>query len=140
MRPPGTRYGDPVVTSVRTERNRNAGTKYAACIPGRMSVDKRMMALAVDAMVAQIAKHYIVTREYRFDPERRWRFDFMITKRKIAIEIEGGLWKMGRHNRPVGMIADMEKYNRAALLGWAVLRYTPEQFVSGQPLKDLGVV
>ena len=65
--------------------------------------------------------------EYRFDPERRWRFDFAWPALKMAVEIEGGVWIRGRHVRPVGYLADLEKYNRAVVLGWRVLRYAPHQ-------------
>ena len=65
-------------------------------------------------------------REYLFCDGRRWKFDYALPQYKIAIEVEGGLWIQGRHNRAPGMIADMEKYNEAAMLGWKVLRYTPE--------------
>jgi len=68
--------------------------------------------------------------EYRFCPERKWRFDYAFIEQKIAIECEGGVWSRGRHTRPSGFIKDMEKYNRAALLGWRVLRYTPAQMLT----------
>ena len=73
--------------------------------------------------------------EYRFDPERRWRFDFAWPSLRIAVEIEGGVWIRGRHVRPVGYLADLEKYNRAVVLGWRVLRYAPHQL--GQLERDL---
>lgn len=57
---------------------------------------------------------------------RKFRFDAANPEKKIAIEIEGGLWNYGRHNRPLGMEADMKKYNAAVLDGWKVLRYSPE--------------
>jgi len=66
-------------------------------------------------------------REYRFDPKRRWRFDFAWPSLRIAVEIEGGVWIRGRHVRPVGYLGDLEKYNRAVVLGWRVLRYAPHQ-------------
>lgn len=65
--------------------------------------------------------------EHRFHPVRRWRFDYALPEAKVAIEIDGGLWTYGRHNRAAGYIADMEKLNAAALLGWRVLRFTPAQ-------------
>lgn len=68
-----------------------------------------------------------IVSEYKFHPTRKWRFDFAIPAKKIAIEIEGGLWISGRHNRPVSMIKDFEKYNAAAKLGWRILKYTPSQ-------------
>ena len=71
--------------------------------------------------------HHTVTPEYRFYPPRRWRVDYAIIDLKIAVEIEGGAYSGGRHVRGKGYIADMEKYNRATLEGWRVLRYTPQQ-------------
>jgi len=62
-------------------------------------------------------------REYRFHDKRRWRFDFAWPEQKLAVEIEGGVWTNGRHTRGAGFIADSEKYNTAALLGWKVLRF-----------------
>jgi hypothetical protein len=38
------------------------------------------------------------------------------------MEIEGGIWLQGRHNRATGFIADMEKYNEATLSGWRIFR------------------
>ena len=67
--------------------------------------------------------------EYRFCPDRRWRFDYALLQQKIAIEVEGGVWISGRHSRGAGMIADMEKYNSATILGWRVLRYTPQELL-----------
>ena len=57
---------------------------------------------------------------------RKFRFDCANPSEKIAIEIEGGLWITGRHNHPLGMIQDMEKYNLAVLEGWKILRYTTD--------------
>ncbi len=75
--------------------------------------------------------------EYKFHPTRKWRFDFAIPLKMIAIEIEGGTFSNGRHSRPLGMQADMEKYNQAALSGWKVLRYTPQQWNAAIPYQDL---
>lgn len=69
--------------------------------------------------------------EYRFC-ERRWRFDWAWVPYKVALEIEGGIFLGGRHNRPIGYQKDMEKYNRATLEGWRVFRFTPAQFKSGE--------
>lgn len=64
-----------------------------------------------------------VVREYRFHPMRKWRFDFALPERMIAIECEGGIWSGGRHTRGSGAIGDMSKYNEAAKLGWFVFRF-----------------
>lgn len=64
-----------------------------------------------------------VVAEYCFHPTRRWRFDFAIPDKMIAIEIEGGSWSGGRHTRGAGYNKDMKKYNEAVKLGWRLLRY-----------------
>ena len=60
--------------------------------------------------------------EYRFDPKRKWRFDFADPVSKVAVEIEGGVYQNGRHNRGGGFIQDCEKYNTATAQGWRVFR------------------
>lgn len=68
--------------------------------------------------------------EYRFFMERRWRFDYAWPLEKIALEVEGGIWTRGRHVRGTGFLADSEKYNCATLLGWRVVRTTPDALLS----------
>ena len=38
-------------------------------------------------------------REYIFAPPRRWRFDFRWPGHMLAVEVEGGVYTNGRHNR-----------------------------------------
>ena len=71
-------------------------------------------------------------KEYRFAPPRRFRFDFSWPKKKIAVEIEGGVWTHGRHTRGSGFLSDMEKYNLAGASGWRVFRFTPDQLRKGE--------
>ena len=65
-------------------------------------------------------------REMRFHDTRRWRFDFAWPAQMVAVEIEGGVWKRGRHTRGKGFIDDCEKLNQAVLLGWRVFRFPPD--------------
>ena len=67
-----------------------------------------------------------LVREHRFHPTRKWRFDYALPELKIAIEVEGGVWQQGRHNRASGFLKDMEKYNPATSLRWTLLRITPK--------------
>jgi len=46
------------------------------------------------------------------------------------LEIEGGIWTGGRHNRSAGFLRDMEKYNTAASMGWRVLRVEPKNLLT----------
>lgn len=61
--------------------------------------------------------------EYYFDEKRNWRFDFAIPALKIAVEHEGGVHNnaMG-HTSSRGVKRDIEKYSRAQMLGWTVIR------------------
>jgi hypothetical protein len=69
--------------------------------------------------------------EWKFHGARKWRFDWAWVFEKIALEVEGGIWTQGRHTRGAGFLADMEKYNAAVLLGWRVLRTTPDKLADG---------
>ena len=66
-------------------------------------------------------------REFRFHDKRRWRADFAHLESRSLIEIEGGIWVNGRHNRAAGFNADLEKYLEASLAGWRVFRLGPDQ-------------
>lgn len=68
-----------------------------------------------------------VVKELQFHPVRKWRFDYAFSDLKVAIEIDGAVWTQGRHNRPAGYLADMEKLNTAASMGWLVLRFSTDE-------------
>ncbi len=70
--------------------------------------------------------------EHRFDSIRRWRFDYAWVDRKVAVEIEGGVWNHGAHVRGGHFLSDCEKYNSAARDGWKVFRFTPQQLKKGE--------
>lgn len=65
-----------------------------------------------------------LSREYKFHPSRKWRFDWAIPGLKIAVEFEGIISEKSRHTTIPGYSNDAIKYNEAAMLGWTVLRYT----------------
>ena len=72
--------------------------------------------------------------EYRFDSKRRWKFDMCWRYQKLAVEVEGGIWVNGRHNRGKGFLGDCEKYNAAALAGYRVIRICKEHIDNGQAI------
>lgn len=78
-----------------------------------------------------------VIREHKFHEVRKWRFDYAIPSEKLAIEVEGGVWDYGRHNRADGFLKDMEKYNAAAEDGWRLLRYTPTDLCKTKTINQI---
>jgi very-short-patch-repair endonuclease len=69
-------------------------------------------------------------KEFRFHPVRKWRADFAHIPSRTLIEIEGGIYVNGRHNRGAGFAADLEKYFEAALAGWRVIRLGPDELTA----------
>jgi very-short-patch-repair endonuclease len=69
-------------------------------------------------------------KEFRFHPTRRWRADFAHLPSRTLIEIEGGIYINGRHNRGAGFAADLEKYLEANLAGWRVVRLGPNELTA----------
>lgn len=78
--------------------------------------------------------------EHTFHPTRKWRFDLAWPAAMVAMEIDGGVWTRGRHNRPAGFLRDMEKINAAVVLGWRVVRTTPDKLRSSDTLEMLRIL
>jgi very-short-patch-repair endonuclease len=71
-------------------------------------------------------------REYRFDPVRRWRFDFAWPDLQLAVELQGGIFgRKSGHNTGAGIRNGMEKLNRAQIAGWTVLQFYVDDVKSG---------
>ena len=96
---------------------------------------KREANLLLEKHLAELGLVY--DREFRFHPVRLWRADYRITNvlkngQMILIEIEGGLFISGRHNRAVGYQKDLDKYNHAVKLGYGVLRFSTQDVLRGR--------
>jgi len=70
-------------------------------------------------------------REYKFKDDRKWRFDFVLPDYKLAIEIQGGIYIMGRHSRGRELENEYEKFCEAVLLGWYIMPFTPRMVTKG---------
>ena len=79
--------------------------------------------------------------EYKFHPKRKWRTDYFffnpINGIRVALEVEGGVFQYGRHNRASGFIGDMEKYNALAEMGILLVRVLPQQLVTKKTFDTL---
>ena len=73
-----------------------------------------------------------MVREHVFAPPRRWRFDFAWPDLMVALEVEGGSWIRGGHNRGADFERNAEKYNEAALQGWLLIRVTTNMIKDGR--------
>jgi hypothetical protein len=75
-----------------------------------------------------IAYELTLATEFRFDISRRWKSDFFILELNCLIEFEGiggNHWSgIGGHQTLTGYTANCEKYNRASLMNFKLLRYT----------------
>ena len=88
--------------------------------------------------------------EVRFCPDRLWRFDYAHYVSKVAIEINGGTRRGGRHNRHIdsiinakgermrkGYLLDLQKLNHAQVLGWQVFQLAGDLI---DDLNELGLI
>lgn len=100
-------------------------------MPGRTRQKPKSDKITHDAFTALLKSETGAdfVMEHRFHPVRRWRFDYASPDIKVAVEIDGGVFRYGRHNHPTGYISDMEKLDEAASMGWLVLRFiTDDKF------------
>ena len=86
--------------------------------------------LAAEAVIAWCKKNEYPEpkREYLFAGgiARKWRFDLAwpLIAEPLAVEVNGGGWINGRHNRASSLEAEYEKLSHAAALGWRVMPVT----------------
>ena len=70
--------------------------------------------------------------ELRFHSVRRWRFDLAFPDQKVALEVQGGIFTGGRHNRGAAMLKEWVKLNTAAAMGWRLLYCQPKDLCMSQ--------
>jgi very-short-patch-repair endonuclease len=93
-----------------------------------------------------------IVAELQFAPPRKFRFDYAILAFFIAIEVDGGAFKKrtyrnkkgelittigGRHNSGTGFLKDMEKLNLATMMGWRILRFTPQELCTNVTIETI---
>ena len=71
-----------------------------------------------------IEKKISYSKEFKFLPNRKFRFDFYLPDFLTGIEYEGIISAKSRHTSLKGFTTDCEKYNLAQINGYTVLRYT----------------
>ena len=64
--------------------------------------------------------------EHAFHPTRKWRFDLAWPAERVFLEVDGGIWIGGGHNRGAQLLKDWEKRNAATVMGWRGLWCQPK--------------
>lgn len=77
----------------------------------------------------------IPVREHKFHETRKWRLDFAWLDYKIALEVNGGVWRNGRHTRGTGYINDLEKITELSLLGWIIIQVVPKDLMTDKTIE-----
>lgn len=76
--------------------------------------------------------------QVRLIPGRKFRYDFVFpAPLNVAIEVQGGQYVRGAHNRPQGYARDAQKAALAQIQGYMVLYVTPDQIASGEALTTI---
>lgn len=74
----------------------------------------------------------IPERQSKIIPGRKFEFDFVWHKERLAVEIQGSTWVANTgHSSGSGIRRDCEKHNLAVLLGWRVLMFTADMVHDG---------
>lgn len=87
-------------------------------------------------------KNLFYEREFAAVPERKFRFDFLVTGKtagpwikqpQTLVEVQGGVWLKGKsgHSSGTGITRDCEKLSLAAVHGYRCIVVTPAQIKSG---------
>lgn len=76
-------------------------------------------------------------REYRFHDTRLWRFDYAFPQQSVAVEVDGGLFVQGAHNRGARILKTHAKLNCAASMGWRILYTIPQNLCTEEFLTVL---
>jgi len=97
---------------------------------GRSSQLERLLAVAIALTGLPTPE-----REYRFHPTRRWRIDFAWPAHRLAVEVEGGIYRGGAHTSVTGLKRDIEKGNAITMAGYRLLRFHGDQIKSGEAVR-----
>ncbi len=76
-----------------------------------------------------VFKNIKFVRQFKPFKDRRYACDFYLPDYNVVIEIEGGQWINGRHQRGAGYKNDIEKYNLITLSGYKIVRLTTDHFM-----------
>jgi very-short-patch-repair endonuclease len=76
-------------------------------------------------------------REVPLIAGRKYRYDFVLPKFRIAIEVHGAIWQQGAHARGAGLERDYLKGNAAVLAGYCYLQFSTAQVERGLAIETI---
>lgn len=68
-------------------------------------------------------------------PGHKHHVDYGWIRERIAVELQGQIWRKGGHSTGKGITRDAWKLNELTCMGWKLLVFTPEQLESGEALE-----
>lgn len=104
----------------------NQSTNVTAPLKKHHHSTKTRDALQTLLQIVCKANNWELVAEYKFLPDRRFRFDWCIVELRVGIEYNGLQLNgaISRHTTITGHTKDCTKLNLAQLAGWKVLQYT----------------
>ncbi len=99
----------------------------------RRGVDSELEMILANRLTIAGLRGFV--HQHRFAPPRRFRFDVAWPDRKVAVEVQGGIWSGGRHARGSGIAVECQKFSLAAARGWRILPVTREMIESGEAVE-----
>ncbi|MGL4617736.1 MAG: hypothetical protein ACRC11_19720 [Xenococcaceae cyanobacterium] len=96
--------------------------------------------LKFDRLWEELFPHIDLETEVKLIPGRRFRFDYVHFKSKVAIEINGQIWKKGGHSSGKGLKRDYEKSNLAQLQGYCVFQLSEDMIEEGWLSAIAGII
>lgn len=108
-----------------------------------MNLSQKLKELAIKRdIINTLSKYDTVIEEQIFnrimDTKMRFRADYFCPNLRLIIELNGGQWKNGRHNRGgKSYETDLLKINLAQRNNYQIWQYTYEMISRGELKKDL---
>jgi hypothetical protein len=73
--------------------------------------------------------------EWEFSGHGAWRADYAWPEYALALEVNGGAWVNGRHNRGSHTMDEHRKMNQYAMEGWRVIYTTPKRLLTQETVE-----
>lgn len=73
-------------------------------------------------------------RQAQLIPDRKFLWDFAWPAARLAVEVQGGIWRTGGHTTGAGVTRDCEKAALILIAGWRPLSVTADHVRTGRAL------